>query len=166
MLQSSLCVHQKTYAYSCTGGLLLVNLARRINEGDLTNSCRIMVFSGVLTRFLGTYSWSELGRHQKRSWICTFWPPPKETPATRAVKFPHLCLEFFLVWQMRHCAWHMRAAALTWVGSQVGSSGWPQRAAMTCLFLSVIGHDTLHHIRMLVQLDKHKVLTFHPTLWD
>jgi len=95
MLRSSLCVHQQTYAYSCTGGLLLVNLARQINEGDLTNSCRIMVFSGVLTRFLGTYSWSELGRHQKRSWICTFWPPPKETPATRAVKFPHLCFEFF-----------------------------------------------------------------------
>ena len=103
------------HVYSCTGGLLLVNLARWICEGNLTNSCRIRVFSSALTRSPGTYSQSELGRHQKRSWMCTFWQPPKETPAARAVKCPCLCFEFFLVQHMWLCAWHMREEASMWV---------------------------------------------------
>lgn len=43
------------------GGLLFENLVRRMNEGDLSISCKVMVFCGVLIKLPGTCSQSELG---------------------------------------------------------------------------------------------------------
>src|ERR1700683_2375360 len=109
------------------------------------------VLSAVLTKLLGSCGIrSVVSTKSNEAKLLTLWPPPKETPAARAVKFPRLCLEFFLVRRMRRCARRMMLAASIWAESQLGSSGCPQSVAITRPFLSVIGQDTLD----LVSIEK------------
>jgi hypothetical protein len=85
----------------------------------------------------------------------------------RAVKFPRLCFEFFLVRHMRRSARRMVLTPSTWTDSQSGSSGWPQSAAITHCALSIIGHDALHHLSVnKVNKGNGGCSTFRPTPRD
>src|SRR6267154_4164663 len=93
--------------------LLLANLARRMKAVDSRISSRMAVFFSVLTKIPGNCGIELVANRMSEAGHQTFWPPPKETPVARAVKFPRLCFEFFLVRRMRRSACRMVLAALT-----------------------------------------------------
>jgi len=73
---------------------------------DARISSRIAVFLLVLNKLPGNcgINLKLVANRMSEAGHQTFWPPPKETPVARAVKFPRLCFEFFLVRRMRRSA--------------------------------------------------------------
>ena len=71
---------------------------------DSRISSRIAVFFLVLTKLPGNCGIKLVANRMSEAGHQTFWPPPKETPVARAVKFPRLCFESPLVRRMRRSA--------------------------------------------------------------